>query len=136
MFTISFDSSTVESRIERLTETINNFGAVEMPHELTEWQTKDMHRKYPNQDQPDPKTTQTSIWPRSRLSNVSMFHRTRPSTGRPRGRPKGVKTGQGRKIIRKKRVKGQAPRPILRPELFVKLCDRMAILMQSKIKWR
>jgi hypothetical protein len=139
MLTVSFDVSAFERKLERMSTTVEQFGSFEIPVGLSAWQREDMNRQYPNQEHPDNKTALTRIWPRSRASTVGRFHPKRAPTGRPRGRPKGVKTGQGRPVFRRTRmrlVKGAASRPILRPELFVKLCERMAMLMQDKIKWR
>jgi hypothetical protein len=138
MLTISFEAGSLMAKLERMEMRVEQFGSFEIPVGLSAWQREDMHRQYPNQEHPDNKTAMTRIWPRSRASTEGRFHPKRPPTGRPRGRPKGVKTGQGRVIVRRTRmrlIKG-AKRPILRPELFVKLRERMAQLLQSKIQWQ
>jgi hypothetical protein len=137
MFTVSLETSAFERRIERMTTRIEQFGSFEIPVGLSAWQREDMNRQYPNQEHPDNRTAVTRIWPRSRASTVGRFHTRRPPTGNPRGRPKGAKTGTGQRVSRRTRrlVRG-VKHPILRPELFMKLCERMAMLMQDKIKWR
>lgn len=145
MLSYSADVSAPLARFERVQTRIDEFGTTDIPAELTAWQREDMHRQYPNTetDSAAPtqgrgggtKSAQTRIWPRSRASSLLRPHHKR-SIGRPLGRPKGVKTGQGQK-----RTKSAKPfvtgshRPILRPELKTKLYQRMTALMQTKITW-
>src|ERR1700749_465256 len=60
----------VEARLDAMSERLKEFGAVDMPHELTAWQTDDMHRKYPEthveQQGPEETRASTAIYPRSR----------------------------------------------------------------------
>ena len=138
MFTIGFETGSLTAKLERMETCVEQFGSFEIPVGLSAWQREDMHRQYPNQEHPDNKTALTRIWPRSRASTEGRFHPKRPPTGRPRGRPKGAKTKAHGEIVRRTRmrlIKG-VKRPILRPELFVKLRERMAQLLQSKIQWQ
>lgn len=91
-----------------MSERITQFGNTDMPSGLTQWQTEDMHRKYPNIEIVDPKTALTRIWPTSRVNLYKDRYRSVP----------------------------RITRPILRRELFEKLCDRMDALMEEKITWR
>jgi hypothetical protein len=91
--------------------------------ELHNWQAEDMHRRYPETEEPDPRTVVTRIYPRSRKER-----RHRPRVGRARPRRPMVRIRRG--------VSLGGKRPILRPELFEKLGDRMARLMREKLKWR
>ena len=75
---------------------------------LYDWQTQDMKRQYPNEATVDGDvhhSTTTEIHPKP-------FGKHKP-TGRGRGRPKGVKTGQGGRLPRVRRANA-GPRPIMR----------------------
>ena len=84
MFTVVWQSSSLEASFERMEKRIEEFGSFEVPIGLSAWQREDMNRKYPNQEHPDNKTALTRIWPRSRVSTASRFHPKRLPTGRPR----------------------------------------------------
>lgn len=122
----------VMATIENMKDDLDQFAPIsndsEMSHELVRWQTEDMHRHYPNVETPDPWTALTRIWPRSRRSKV---HRPQPKGMQRQPRLRLVMPGGGRLTI----TKG-AHRPILRPELFEKLADRMLKVMVEKLKWR
>lgn len=96
-----------------------------MSLELFNWQAEDMRRRYPEVEEPDPWTAVAHIYPRSR--------KQRPT--RPRARGQGRATRRPMLHIRRPKMSG-AKRPILRPELFEKLCDRMQRVMEEKIRWR
>lgn len=92
--------------------------------ELTEWQVEDMRRRFPQTDQPDNKTAETEVFPRSRTWR-------KPPSGRHGGRrstflrvPRGTRPkSYGGKF--------RSTRPILRAELFDKLSDRVGALLQQ-----
>jgi hypothetical protein len=121
MLHISIDVAPLLERFERMEERIAGFGSVDMPTELTEWQEEDMNRRYPNTVVPDSKTALTHIWPRSRLSERRSYERTRERRRRP-------------SLSRAPAFRG-GTRPILRPELFERLCQRMAALLPEKLRW-
>jgi hypothetical protein len=131
MITITADTSAVTKAIEGAIAGLEDLKP-EIPVELTNWQIEDMRRQFPNTETPDENTAETDIWPRSRSSAAH-----RPSTGIAIGRPRG--TG-GRRIAAPRIVnKGEvihSARPILRPELFQKLCERMRALLASAVPWR
>jgi len=119
MLTVSIDSGqlaqTLESMLTELTAFPQN-----MADELSLWQTEDMHRKYPNTVLQGNQAT-TQIWPTSRL----------PKKKKP--------AGLFRKPVIRPSVPGlrvRSMRPILRPELFEKLDERMVRLMDDKLQWR
>jgi hypothetical protein len=110
------------ARFDSMVEKLNNFGKHAMPDELTNWQSEDMKRHFPNTETPDDKTAATEIFPRSRIPSQHK----RPSAAArlvPLARPKG----------------GSKPppstRPILREELWNKLCERMDALLGNKLTW-
>jgi hypothetical protein len=95
---------------------------------LYDWQTQDMKRQYPNELSVDGDVhhwTTTEIHPK-----VSG---KRKPTGRGRGRPKGVKTGQGGHLPRVRRP-NTGPRPIMRPTLLEQAWERQRALLKD-ITW-
>lgn len=91
-----------------------------MSQELFNWEAEDMRRHYPEVEEPDPWTAVAHIYPRSR--------RERPK--RPAAR------ARRRPLLRIRRQSPGAKRPILRPALFERLCERMQRLMEEKLTWR
>jgi hypothetical protein len=128
MLNIQVFTVDAEERLTAMQQLVQNFGHEDMPQELESWQREDMHRHFPNTDTPNYVTAETSIWPRSRT--YEKTHRAfslprrlqRPLSPRPRLIGATGKPG--------------SERPILRPELFDKLCSRMAELMAGKLTWR
>jgi hypothetical protein len=94
-----------------------------VPVELTAWQNDDMRRARPNTDAAGDQAS-TMIWPRSRLElegkRPPRARYLRRNAGRRRGPPQ---------------PRGRSSRPILRPELFEKLCERMMALLKRTMKW-
>jgi hypothetical protein len=120
-FQVHLDTGKALARVEKMTSELVNF-PVEMAEELTEWQTKDMRRRYPNTEL-NGKTAETSIWPTSRIAHLKSktgMHKTRFKS-RTSG---AIRKGSG------------SSRPILRPILFDKLVERMAKLMEEHLSWR
>jgi chromatin segregation and condensation protein Rec8/ScpA/Scc1 (kleisin family) len=122
MLSISIDSSAVSRRLDDMTARIERFGRMDMPAELLAWQTEDMHRKYPNQEEPDDSSTQTHIWPTSRLV-LQKRHEQQEMHSAPRRRRR-------RPVI----VRGH--HPILRLVLVERLHERMKALLREKLTWR
>jgi hypothetical protein len=97
-----------------------------MPEELVKWQREDMHRHFPNVETTVGATETdavTSIWPRSRQSE----RRPVAASG------KGPRTHRPKTASPVRQVSSH--RPILRPELFEKLHDRMLDLLRKTMKW-
>jgi hypothetical protein len=96
---------------------------------LYDWQTQDMKRQWPNEISYDGDVhhwTTTEIHPRP-------MHKHKP-TGRGRGRPKGVKTGEGSHLPRVRRATPAGPRPIMRPTLLEEAWDRQRVLLKD-VTW-
>jgi hypothetical protein len=125
-FTVDFDGmGNVTATLDGMADKISKLGKEEMAKELTEWQRDDMKRTYPNTKQEDEKTVMTEIWPRSRVSEGHKPNTTGASAKRVRvyAPPRG-----GQRVT-------ASTRPILRSELFAKLCDRMSELLNRVLKW-
>jgi hypothetical protein len=119
MLHVSIDVSAVLARFDAVAERLEHFGPNDMPAELTEWQREDMNRKFPSTEMPDERTAFTRIWPRSRLSDQRRVVRRPRRAGRPL------------RVLRTAAPAGN--RPILRPSLFERLCERMAALLPERI---
>jgi hypothetical protein len=116
MIKVEIDLGDVPAKFDLMIQRIVTLAVVQMPGELTEWQTDDMKRQFPNLDFGTGPTTDdiwaaTTIWPRSRLSAE-------------------VKPGS-----RRRNPKYRSQRPILRQELFGKLITRMQDLLFTAIRW-
>ena len=109
------------AKIDRLPRQIE-VAKEEMPRQLMTWQRDDMKRRYPNMQTGqggDETTATTSIWPRSRTYDEKL--RVRPKrTGPRRYSP--------RRVV-------HSMRPVLRPELYLKLVQRMTELLGKAMKW-
>ena len=126
---IDIDASEVDDALDDILAAIEALPE-QFAEELTTWQTEDMHRRFPQTDQPDPNTAATDVYPRSRT-----WHR--PATGNPVGRPR---RSTFLRVPRNNPSNRAAPhggrqtgvhstRPILRHELFEQLSDRIGDLL-------
>ena len=129
MLNIEVKTEAIEHRFEAMTERLKTFGQEEMPQGLTDWQTEDMHRKYPEtvveQGAAGSVAAITMIYPRSRT-----YEQTHPHRGHPVARRTTALSSMPR--LRQSAMRHS----ILRPELFDKLYTRMSLLLSDKIKWR
>ena len=131
MLDIEVKTEAVMQRFETMAKRIETFGHEEMPQGLTDWQTQDMHRKYPETEidpsVPDQVSATTMIYPRSRT-----YEQTHPY--QKKMHPVAVRKPV---LSAMPRLRQSVMRhPILRPELFDKLFSRMVALLSEKIKWR
>lgn len=123
MLTVALDVSHLIETLSNMEEQLKHFPQ-DIGAELTDWQTEDMHRHYPN-TAVDETSASTEIWPTSRLVE------------RDDKKVKAVLKAQ-RVAARKPTVSLRgtvASRPILRPELYDKLVKRMDELMSEKLAW-
>lgn len=112
----------VLARVDAIVDKIEELGKLKLAAEMTTWQTEDMHRKYPNVTQEDDKTVTTEIWPRSRLALAHTYRNPKAKTQRVYAPPRSG-------------LQFYSTRPILRSELFSKLCDRMTVLLSNTVSW-
>jgi hypothetical protein len=119
-FEIFIDTEAAEARILKMERTLQ---AVPIPDELTAWQREDMKRKTPNTEVFNPTAARTLIWPRGR---PSLAVKKQPRRMKPLLRGKATRIPQPKTVGHK---------PILRPILFDKLCERMHALMEREVKW-
>ena len=118
MLTISIDGmDALDRRLQMMLDRCAHAGDL-MAAELEGWQVEDMRRRYPNIQRPDQNTAVTLIWPRSRVVQRPEPHRRAVVARVRRVR------GGGRRLA-------YSTRPILRDELFDKLCDRMAAMLKG-----
>jgi hypothetical protein len=115
MLIVTMDTARVLATVDNM---IGQLAAAprKMQDEMIAWQKDDMRRARPNVAMPDEHTVATVIWPRSRLPETKSRRRRRPAL--PSGK---------RSLLR-------STRPILRPELFDRLVERMRLLLAA-IKW-
>lgn len=122
LFTVDAQETLTRMQIQ-----IRDVGSQLMSDQLVAWQSEDMHRKYPNVEQLSYVSTETTIWPRSRT-----YEQTHP-------RAKIVQHQRRRALASMPRHKGTAQqgshRPILRPELFDQLRERMSQLLAVNLSW-
>ena len=109
---------------------IGYFAGVEMPREMSRWQTEDMHRKKP--------ATKLSRW-RSHQKTVKTL--VRPHSRYETERSKKYQTRVWRRLRRTKRViydriqLRTSTRPILRPALEDRLWERMEAAFKETVTW-
>ena len=108
--------------LKQLDELIKNIADLETETSVTftAWQRDDMHRKFPKVEGSG-LSVSTTIYPRSRLPR-----RKKNLTG-------------GKALRRRSRIAAGRPtshRPILRPELFEKLKERMTEMVKEAAKWQ
>jgi hypothetical protein len=116
---ILIETDAAEARITKMLSTLQ---AVPIPAELTAWQAEDMKRTRPHTEVFNPTAAWTMIYPRAR---AALVKRTQSLKVKP------VRRGKATRIQRP----ATGHRPILRPELFDKLCERMRALMEREVKW-
>jgi hypothetical protein len=126
MLSFDFDTSAAQERIKGMVEKIRDLSDVEVPKELTAWQTEDMRRHFPHTDHPTATTSETTIYPRSHT--YEQTHKARPFKQRR------ATSAMPRLVGATGRPASQ--RPILREALYDKLVERMSGLMTRVLSWR
>jgi hypothetical protein len=111
-----------DAALRQFDELVKNVAGIgeQMSATFVTWQTEDMHRHYPKVDGAPPAIS-TEIFPRSRL----VRRRTESRSARRRSI---IAAGRGSPTA--------GHRPILRPELFEKLCERMRDMMKEAATWQ
>lgn len=111
-----------DKALAQLDEVIKRMAGLEQETttEFVKWQGEDMHRHYPKVDGSG-LSVSTTIYPRSPLPRKKQPG----AAGKPRRR---------RPIIRSNPA--HSHRPILRPELFEKLKERMIAMIKGAMTWQ
>lgn len=129
---VYFDTIDAQETLTRMQIQIRDVGHEIIPEQLMTWQREDMHRQYPFVTAPNYVSAETSVWPRSRT--YEQMHKSKArQTKRLSALPRAVGT-LGKPIPRKGTGTSTA-RPILRPELFDKLVERMGAMLSANLKW-
>lgn len=132
MLVISADVFDTMERVTDMQNNIRDFGHIDVHDELLDWQTEDMHRKFPNvSSEQEYVSWFTQIWPRSRT--YDQTHRTHGAAKRrgvPRARNRAPTLATTPRLVR-----GAAKRPILREGLFNRLVQRMDDLLSERLTW-
>jgi len=129
------NAGAVADRIGKMIGRITYFGGVEMPKELSDWQTSDVHRKKP--------ATKRFRWRGGSTRVQTLF---RPHSRYETERSAAYQKRLLRRIRRVGTTKRFRPitdfiqlkrsnRPILRESLLDQLRDRMVIAMRETITW-
>jgi hypothetical protein len=119
MIEIKVDTAPMLARVDNMLADVEGFYG-EIFIDFVAWQEQDMKRTFPSITPDPPDSVHTMIYPRSRAL---------------KWRRRGKRLRKGSRIVRPKPQRG-AQRPILRPELFDRLQDRMGQLLIDKVKWR
>ena len=120
-FEIKLDADAALKQLDELTANIAALTQTGLTTTFTAWQAEDMHRKFPKVDGSPPSISTNTIYPRSQLPRVQQ----------PRAR-----STRTRSIIAAGRaIRSGTAKPILRPELFEKLCKRMVDMLKEACAW-
>ena len=122
-FEIKVDADACLKQFDELTKNVADL-QTEVSTTFIAWQTEDMHRKFPKVDGSGPSIS-TDIFPRSQLKRV----------GNDKGRQR-VRSIRQRSIVASSRPSPGNPKPILRPELYDKLKERMIDMVKGAFSWQ
>jgi hypothetical protein len=126
------NADAIAKTVGKMIGSITYFGGVEMPKELSDWQTQDVHRKRPG--------TKRSRWRRGSTQVQTLF--------RPHSRYETTRSQlhQRRLLRRLRRTKRRvitdfiqlkrSTRPILRESLIEQLRNRMVTALFETISWK
>jgi hypothetical protein len=120
-FEIKVEADATLKQFDAVTKNVADL-AQETTTTFIAWQTEDMHRKFPKVDG-DGLSVSTAIYPRSQLQRSGKDKRSR------------AKSIRQRSIVAASRTSPGNPKPILRPELFDKLKDRMVEMVKEAFTW-
>jgi hypothetical protein len=126
------NADAIAKTVGKMIGSITYFGGVEMPKEMSDWQTEDVHRKRPG--------TKRSRWRRGSTQVQTLF--------RPHSRYETMRSQlyQRRLLRRLRRTKRRvitdfiqlkrSTRPILRESLIDQLRNRMVTALFETISWK
>lgn len=118
-FEIKVDADACLKQFDALTKNVADL-QTKVSTTFFNWQAEDMHRHFPRVDG-DGLSVSTTIYPRSQL------RRTKKEEGR--------RSVRRRSIIAASRPSPGNPKPILRPELFDQLKERMIDMVKEAFTW-
>ena len=130
MFNVHMFTEKAEATLSRMQMQISLVGSKVIPYELEQWQIEDMHRQYPNVEQPNYVSAETTIWPRSRT--YERMHKKREARERLFRRPL---TPLPRLVGNFGRSGTSMSRPILRQALYDKLAERIQRMTAENLTW-
>lgn len=120
MLEIKVDADGTLKQFDELTKNIADL-ETETTQTFNDWQREDMHRHFPKVDGSG-LSVSTTIYPRSQLPRKKNL--------------RGGNAVRRRAIIAAGRASAGTHRPILRPELFEKLKDRMIEMVKKACTWQ
>jgi len=130
--TIQFQNADeAASRFGKMIDRIGYFAGVEMPREMSAWQTQDMHRKRP--------ATKRGPWAHHQKSASTII---RPHSRYEVERSKAYQAGLLRRLRRARRVirthieLRRSTRPILRESLYQQFIERLSAAFYETITWK
>jgi hypothetical protein len=124
MFDIEVDTEALVKRIDAMRHKIEHFKAVDIGAELSAWQTDDMHRH-----RPFTMRSRRAGRAATKIRPHSLFEMKR-SLAAQRRFMRHARHGQ----IIPEPYRHWSTRPVLRVELFERLCERYDVL-REKIRW-
>ena len=120
MLEIKVDADATLKQFDELTKNIADL-QTETTQTFVDWQSEDMRRHFPTVDGSG-LSVSTTIYPRSQLKRKKNL--------------RGGSTIRRRAIIAAGRAGAGQHKPILRPELFEKLKDRMIEMVRKACTWQ
>lgn len=127
---LTFDAVDAMGRLSDMQSNLREFAHTDIHGELVDWQTEDMHRKYPNIDSEQEYVSWfTLIWPRSRT-----YDQTHGKHGRVLRRAS-RRRSRAPSLATTPRLTRGPKRPILRDALFNRLVQRMTELLGERLSW-
>lgn len=130
MFQLHMFTWDAEHTLNRMQMQISLVGSKVIPYELEQWQIEDMHRQYPNVEQPNYVSAETTIWPRSRT--YERVHKKRAAREALFRRPL---SPMPRIVSNYGKPGSTMSRPILRQALYDKLRERVQALAAENLVW-
>ena len=136
---LTFDAVNADAfakTVGKMIGSITYFGGVEMPKELSDWQTDDMHRKKPGTKRSRWRRGSTNVQTVVRQHSRFETERSQFYQRRLLRRLRRVGTGKRFRPVTQFIQLRRSSRPVLREELLQQLYARMARAMRETIVWK
>jgi len=127
------NADAVADTVGKMIGRITYLGAVEMPKEMGDWETKDVHRKRPGKKRKKWRRGSTQV---QTLFRPHSKYETQQSTLYQRRLLRRLRRATGRKIITDFIQLKRSNRPILRASLIEQLGSRMARALFESVSWK